>query len=219
MEHYKNLSLENITEVIDGILYTEEWRDIKGFEGYYQCSSFGRVKSLSREVPDRRSVRVIITRIKKQFSNINGYPSIFLNKNKIKIQDRVHRIIGRTFIDNHENKKCINHKNLIRTDNRVVNLEWVTNRENNLHAYANGHKKGMLGKVGELSIYSKVVYQFDRKGSFINKFFGTKEAERITGISHKSIGRVCLGKRPHTHGFVWQYENDLINKKNIQLCQ
>lgn len=226
MEHYKNLSLENITLVIDGVVTIEQWCDIDGYEGYYQCSDFGRVKSLSRIIPDvKLGTKLIKDRIRKQFLSVNGYLQLYLNKFGEAKRFSSHRIIGNEFIINPQNKGYINHKNLIRTDNTVINLEWLTKSEDNIHSYINGtRRKTLSNNIGIKNPTIKIVYQFDMYGSFIKKFYGTMEAERVTGISHKMIGRVCIGKRPHTHGFIWEYESNikkrfLNNNKILEPCQ
>jgi len=106
----------------------EIWKNIEGYNGDYQVSNLGRVKSYKYKAP----------RILKNVLNEYGYFRLNLSKNgKIKLY-RVHRLVAETFLPNPENKPCINHKNGIKTDNRVENLEWCTYSENHIHAYKNG---------------------------------------------------------------------------------
>lgn len=102
----------------------EEWKDVKGFEGLYQVSNEGRVKSLGGN-------RYKVIRFLKGYIQITGYRVFTLWKNgKYKLLTG-HRLVAKTFIPNPENKPCVDHINTIRTDNRVENLRWCTVKENN----------------------------------------------------------------------------------------
>ena len=124
----------------------EIWKDIKNYEGLYQVSNFGRIKSLQREfynknqygINSKRKTREII---KKQRLTQFGYNSIGLSKNGVEQKFQVHRIVAQAFIPNSENKPCVNHINCNKTDNRVENLEWCTYSENEKHAYKNNLHK------------------------------------------------------------------------------
>ena len=107
----------------------EEWRDIEGYEGLYQVSSLGQVTSIHNTHN--------ILHCKFHISN-NGYLRVCLYKNGRQKNALVHRLVAIAFIPNPENKREVNHKNGIKTDNRVENLEWATAKENMAHAYKNG---------------------------------------------------------------------------------
>lgn len=115
---------------------TEEWRKIPGFDSKYEASSMGRVRS-------RDYKRTGEIRIMHPAKDRKGYlRTVLLDKNGRSKTVKVHRIIAATFIANVEKFPQVNHKNGIKTDNRVENLEWVTNRENAEHAIRNGLFKG-----------------------------------------------------------------------------
>jgi len=119
----------------------EEWRDIQGYEGYYQVSSEGRVRSLDRVVDHSvYGKQPIKGKILKSKPGNHGYLSVmFCKKNKRK-RHSIHRLVAAAFIPIINDKPWTNHRNGIKIDNRVENLEWCTPSENNKHAYATGLK-------------------------------------------------------------------------------
>lgn len=190
MEIYKNRQIEDLPN--------EKWRDVVGYEGLYQVSNLGRVKSLYNNM------------IMSLFLSF-GYLVITLCKNKKHTIKKSHRLVAQAFIPNHDNKRTVNHKNGVKTDNQIDNLEWCTHSENHKHAYIElGRKpsKGMLGKRGIKCKLSKPIIQLDLQGNFIREFAGQCEAERITGILQSHISQVCRGKRNHSGGFIWKYKDN-----------
>lgn len=114
----------------------EIWKDIKDYEGLYQISTFGRVRSLSREVESpRQKSYTLKSRILKAGKNKKGYKRYALCKNGKTKTLMAHILVGEAFLGNPDNKNCINHRNSIKDDNYVLNLEWVSHRENNTHRY------------------------------------------------------------------------------------
>ena len=117
---------------------TEIWKDVKGYEGLYQVSSYGRVKSLERLKLNKGKMVKIEERFLTLAKNYKGYPITYLYKNGKRKTITVHRLVAMNFIENPKNKPQVNHKNGIKTDNTVENLEWVTNQENQIHAQKHG---------------------------------------------------------------------------------
>ena len=114
----------------------EIWKDIPGYEGFYQASNTGKVKSLNRMighwVPGKK--RKWTGRILKPIDRGNGYPFVTLYKNGIPKQISVHKLIALTFLGEPPAGYFVNHKDLSRDNNRIENLEYMTNRENQIHA-------------------------------------------------------------------------------------
>lgn len=134
MEYYKNLDLENIKYFceFDLVWKVEKWKYIPNYEDIYQVSDLGRVKSLSRIVDNGTICRLIKDRVLKTTKNKNIYLLISLHKNGIRMTFQIHQLVAMAFL-NHKpcgHKLVINHKNFTTTDNRKVNLEITTTREN-----------------------------------------------------------------------------------------
>lgn len=116
---------------------TEVWRDVIGYEGHYQVSSHGRIKSLARYMRPARPVW-IQERIVSIHEFGRGYMYVVLCKNNKKTNFCVHRLVAMAFIPNPEGKREVNHKDMNKKNNRVDNLEWVTSAENKKHAADHG---------------------------------------------------------------------------------
>lgn len=165
----------------------EIWKPIAGFEGCYEISNLGRVKSLARVSKDGKQLRNVPERILIQAKT--NYPSVSLWKaGKLKVI-KVHRLVATAFIDNPEAKPEVNHIDADRFNNKVSNLEWVTRQENVTHAHANG-----LVAVGEACSYSKLT---DSQALDIKSSRGVNQYElaKRYGVSQALISRIQLGKR------------------------
>lgn len=132
----------------------ELWKDIPNYEGLYQASNMGNIRSLDKIVPkwNKPYKRKIKGRVLKKHKANGGYNVVALHKNKNQKTYKVSRLIGITWKDNPDNKPEINHKNSIRTDDRAENIEWCTRSENVKHSY----DKGNANQKGEKNAYSKL---------------------------------------------------------------
>ena len=127
----------------------EIWKDVKGYENYYQVSNLGNVRSLDRKIEQSNSKGIYKHTYKgkmlKQYINNAGYNQVTFTINYKLLMKRVHRLVAETFIDNPNNHKCVNHINGNKLDNRVENLEWCSYSHNNSEARRLGLNKGYKG--------------------------------------------------------------------------
>ena len=185
----------------------EIWKDVKDYEGLYQVSNLGKIRKL-RFINNKVNKEKIFN-ITPQIMN-TGYKKVVLYKNGCYKNMLLHRLIAEVFIPNKENKLYVNHKNGIKTDNRVENLEWCTSSENNLHAYKNNLKKAQAtGKFGSKNPKAKRVNMIDiNTNKVIAQFDSLVDAAKFIGVNNCGcISRCCKGLLKTTHGYMWEYSN------------
>ena len=122
----------------------EEWKEIKGFEGKYAVSNMGNVKRLEqyKRCGKYGGQTLINEQIVKPYKNFRGYYRVYLSVNGKNYPRFVHRLVAEAFVPNGEKKPQVNHIDGNKENNNVANLEWVTNQENNIHAFDIGLKQG-----------------------------------------------------------------------------
>lgn len=176
----------------------EIWKDIIGYEGRYQVSNLGRVKSLNYNNTNKE-------KILKPKKESNGYLRVNLSKNGKAKMHSVHRLVAIAYIPNPENKETVNHKNENKEDNRVENLEWMTSYENNRYGT---HDIRSASKQKNNKKTSKPVVGVSLIGEEVLRFPSTAEAERQGKFFHSAVGKCCNGKSKSYKGYVWYWEKD-----------
>ena len=162
---------------------TEIWRDIEGYEGLYQISNKGHVKSLYNG-----SERILRPGIES-----SGYYNIILCNDSVRKTFRLHRLVAEAFIPNPYNKPQVNHKDENKKNNCVENLEWITCMDNCNYGTRNER-------------ISRKILQYSKSEEFIREWPGALEVERVLGINNKNINSCCKGKRKSAGNFVWRYK-------------
>ncbi|MGN1269386.1 MAG: NUMOD4 domain-containing protein [Clostridia bacterium] len=181
----------------------EVWKDIKGYEGLYQVSNLGRIKSIPRH-GTRKNIHII-----SQRHNKCGYKIVNLYKNAKGKAKTVHRIVAETFIENPLSKEDINHIDGNKENNNVTNLEWTSHKENMRHARKNNLIK-ISNKVIEQGrkigkTRAKKVAQINNCNRTIKEWNSITEANRATGISISNISLCCTGKKEQAGGYKWKF--------------
>lgn len=173
-----------------GVVGLEIWKDVVGYEGRYEVSDIGNVKSKSYVKSNRCGT--YITQPRKIITHLcrKGYVTITLSKDKAKIYTRVHILVAKAFLGISLEKQ-VNHKNGIKTDNRVENLEWVTASENVLHAYRTGLKSNGGERHSQKVINSSIVLQmrelYDKGQTF-------KQIAEHFNVNYHTARMAAIGK-------------------------
>ena len=177
---------------LDTTMEKEIFAPIKGYEGLYQISSYGRVKSKYN-----RTKSGFI----KQQKNHKGYLVVWLSKNGKDKGYLVHRLVGEAFLPNWFDDTQINHLDENKENNNIDNLEWCSNEYN--HNY--GTRNERAAKANTNGKCSKKVLQFSLSGEFIREWPSASECER-NGYSRTHVSSCCRGERKTHKGFRWEYK-------------
>lgn len=190
----------------------EIWKPVNGYEGYFEISNLGRVKSVERYVRQSNHLRFVPEKIKKIHFNKGGYPCVTLCKDRVSKEKLLHRLLMEAFVPNPEGKTQIDHINTNVKDYRLENLRWVTPKENsnnpltlqhgreNIYTPERNRKMNLTRKKGN---YIRDIYQYTKDGKFVEYFFSSRDAERKTGISCTHILSILDDNTQSAGGFLW----------------
>ena len=169
---------------------TEEeiWCPIKGYEGLYEVSDQGRVKSLKFRKE----------RIMKQLITPKGYIRVGLRKNGYQKMCKVHRLVAQTFIPNPQNLPQVNHIDENPSNNKVENLEWCDAKYNNNYGT---HNRRIADKK------SKPVIQYTKSGELVREWKSIKDVERNLGYYSQNISQCCTGRYKSAYNFIWKFKD------------
>ena len=166
----------------------EIWKPIKNYEGLYEVSNLGNVKSIKNN-----------TLIKPALNK--GYLRLVLYKNGKKKNKTIHQLVAQAFIDNPNDYICVNHINEVKTDNRVENLEWCDNNYNDNYGTRNKRIAKRL---------SKKIVQLDINNNYINTWDSASDVGRIIGINPSNIRSCCRNIRKNAGGYIWKYYSEYV---------
>ena len=182
----------------------EIWKDIEGYEGLYQVSNMGRVKSLGNNKTRKE-------KILKSSKNNRGYLCVNLYKDGLVKNYLIHRLVASAFIDNPNNLPQVNHKDENPKNNYVDNLEYCDSKYNMNY----GTRTERVAKAKSIPIL-----QFTLDGEFIRKWDSIADVEKELGFNHSSINMCCKGKYKNAYGYRWCYHyKSLWEKKHIPLIK
>lgn len=178
----------------------EIWKPIAGFEGLYEVSNYGRVKSLTRY---KKVIKPIIM-------NSGYYQYQLWHKGKCRVASG-HRLVAQAFIPNPDNKPFVNHKDENKLNNFVDNLEWVTHVENCRYGTAIARRtehfdysNKRINNANQIKACSKPIAQYTKDGKLIRRWSSAAECARENGWDASNIRRNCTGKRPHAYGYIFK---------------
>ena len=186
------------------------WKDVVGYEGYYQVSNLGRVRSLDVEIINKNNFKSIHRgRMMKIYNNPKGYSGLTLCKNQRKKFCLVHRLVADAFIPNPNNLPQINHIDENAHNNKADNLEWCTQSYNN--NYGNHNKKLSETQINNRP-WQRAVVCVDTGVCYCS----CRDASRNTGIRASGIWKACAGLYKQSGGYKWRFANNKVSQKALE---
>lgn len=185
----------------------EIWKDIEGYEGYYQVSNFGRVRSVERLIylHDKNG------RVKQSYTvhgkmltisiQRDGYCAVKIRKQPFQRIKSVHRLVAKAFVHGYCEGLQVNHKDENKQNNHADNLEWVTGKENLNYGTA-------IARITASQPARRPIIQMSMDGKIIRKFDSVRKASFATGIARCNITKACKGEYKQAHGYRWKFADE-----------
>lgn len=197
---------------------TETWKAVKGYEGLYEVSNFGNVRSIERTVNVKRGNAVwqmtVKPKVLKPQERQHGYLGVFLygkggNSRGFR-QFSVHRLVAEAFIENPRGCEEVNHIDENKQNNRADNLEWVTRKENIRHG--TGIERSAKNRIGCYSKRHRAIEQYDNEMNSLGTFQTAYDAERKLGLDHRNIYNALYHPNCKAYGFYWRFVDEKTDK-------
>ena len=190
-------------EIIGEIKMIKIWKPIYGYENLYEVSNYGEIRSCDRYIKGNKNSKYLKKGKLISISyNHKGYARVRLSKDNVSKMYFVHRLVAQAFIPNPNNLPQVNHKDEVKSNNKIYNLEWCTNKYN--HNYGTGIERAKENCDYE-SIskkLSKEVYQFDLKGTFIRKYYSVTSVSKY-GFKPECVINCCKNRKNSYKKYLW----------------
>ena len=185
--------------IIDDLGF-EVWADIPGYEGQYQVSTYGRVRSLDHYGSNGVSMILYKGKILKPCMGSEGYPHIYLSGGPQR-SFMIHRLVAGTFIPNFDNKREVNHRDENKLNNLVSNLEWLSSKENANY----GTRNSRVVKARKESGFIKGVSMLNLDGNLVRDFESLSDAAKYVNGNRSNICACCNNRKEKAYGYRWRY--------------
>ncbi len=166
------------------------WVPIYEWEGHYEVSNTGLVRTLCRQ-----NYKINQARLVRPTFDKDCYLKVSFSEGNRRRSYRINRLVALAFLPNPDNKPIVDHINGVRWDNRVENLRWITQSENILDAYRKGRKSSIKKPVLKCAVNGEILKRYD-----------SIESTKDDGFNPKNVNKVVLGQRPFHKGYIWKYE-------------
>lgn len=183
----------------------EVWRDVVGYEGFYQVSNLGNVKSLCRKIKRGKSLVTIHEKMLNQTENTNGYLRVSLSRNGMVEMRFVHRLVAEAFIDKPNDEYVVDHIDGNKQNNNVLNLRWCSQGQNLHYSYAGGRRRPLVisdeWRKRQKRAVSRPVIRSDGK-----EFESVLAASRALGLCDAAVSQVVHGRAKTAGGYSFRFK-------------
>lgn len=179
-----------------------KWMDIDGYEGIYQVSNTGSVRSVDRI---DCAGRILSGKIKKAVKDKDGYMQIRLSKEGVTQTYKVHRLVASAFIPNPFNYMQVNHRDENKANNNAENLEWCDCKYNNCYGTARSRAREHTDYKNNAQKHRRPVLQVNTNGNAVKLWDGAIDASKELGVCRTMICKCCRGIQKTAGGYIWRY--------------